>query len=945
MNTARGLLALALLAAASPSRAQVFPYESVGQGGRNNIIDSNGESCDNSAFVGGVWTPPNGGQGCYNRHGGLCSADPNHMCDLQLIPKGRCTYGDLAANGGPGGTNTCVWPHGAGRCTGNTHVGCVTDAYISSGGTVTATGVSNMCSGTPGGVNTCDMTIDPYGGPFRTACVCDGENAAAANFETAVCGTAGGTLKAVCSDGDPERDTGGYGTALGVELNLGSGNVSFAAMGPAVTGATTPVSSPPYALEDIPSNDTIEPQRGAGSINRPGAAVTPIHEGRATEARDINANFNAALGITKAVSFGDSYWGDSGFASAPVTGTFNTHIVVFSCDPPVGFATDQKIDPTPAAPNSGDEAYCSQQGRDGISFQWSRNLTPAEQALPTCPPACKKDFDITTTEIEAFIAAGLQDPDAGAQLAIQSGEGPSVGAGDVIGVAVVTSATWLNSNDMRCRMGGWGSPAGEIGRCFDGPASCNPALNDANGNQPACAAQGNGCRACNGPISVSNPLGMPIGYNTHGLPELDLALGERIGGIAGVTSLVRVPLFVVGTTGFAASDFRDLPGTAVGSLDLADMGLVDVLGSPFAVGVGAGGTFGTGLLPIGENCCTTTPNGPAGRHSDRVAAGCGGRSGHHVQPRVRPRSGSGRHPWMHERHDGGDQRSERLQPAAGQGRQRREDERVLRDRPGRPGDDLQRGLVGDHPGFGESLRPARREPCGRLALHGCAVQLRQPEPEVLQLDRVVHVPGHRSLRAAEHRHPGQGEHDVLPARGQQLRTAPTPIVLTVIDGDGICDDVDNCPTVANPDQADSDADGVGNVCDNCTAVSNPRVAANFTTTNPWATLTGGQRDDDHDGYGNKCDAKFPGVTGLLVGAGDLTQFRASNGKNRTGDTCGTSGTRPCAIFDLDEGTAALLGPADLAQFRALNGKAPGPKCATCPQACTAGTAGTCGAIP
>lgn len=33
------------------------------------------------------------------------------------------------------------------------------------------------------------------------------------------------------------------------------------------------------------------------------------------------------------------------------------------------------------------------------------------------------------------------------------------------------------------------------------------------------------------------------------------------------------------------------------------------------------------------------------------------------------------------------------------------------------------------------------------------------------------------------------------------------------DGDGILDDADNCPAVANADQQDTDADGLGDACD------------------------------------------------------------------------------------------------------------------------------------
>jgi hypothetical protein len=41
------------------------------------------------------------------------------------------------------------------------------------------------------------------------------------------------------------------------------------------------------------------------------------------------------------------------------------------------------------------------------------------------------------------------------------------------------------------------------------------------------------------------------------------------------------------------------------------------------------------------------------------------------------------------------------------------------------------------------------------------------------------------------------------------------------DRDGIIDDRDNCPHVANPDQTDTDGDGVGDACDNCPDDFNP----------------------------------------------------------------------------------------------------------------------------
>jgi len=57
------------------------------------------------------------------------------------------------------------------------------------------------------------------------------------------------------------------------------------------------------------------------------------------------------------------------------------------------------------------------------------------------------------------------------------------------------------------------------------------------------------------------------------------------------------------------------------------------------------------------------------------------------------------------------------------------------------------------------------------------------------------------------------------------------------DNDSICDDVDNCSTIANLTQKDTDNDGVGDVCDNCPEVSNPD-----------------QTDTNEDGLGDACSS-------------------------------------------------------------------------------------------
>ena len=110
------------------------------------------------------------------------------------------------------------------------------------------------------------------------------------------------------------------------------------------------------------------------------------------------------------------------------------------------------------------------------------------------------------------------------------------------------------------------------------------------------------------------------------------------------------------------------------------------------------------------------------------------------------------------------------------------------------------------------------------------------------------------------------------------------------DGDGADDGTDNCPTMANADQADNDSDGQGDVCD----ADDDNDGAADTTDNCETVTNPDQLDADGDGKGAACDTqelpvskddcdndgwkRFDGAA-TFANRGDCVSFVATGARN------------------------------------------------------------------
>ncbi len=141
--------------------------------------------------------------------------------------------------------------------------------------------------------------------------------------------------------------------------------------------------------------------------------------------------------------------------------------------------------------------------------------------------------------------------------------------------------------------------------------------------------------------------------------------------------------------------------------------------------------------------------------------------------------------------------------------------------------------------------------------------------------------------------------DPLTAEASSDHDGAALFLMTDFDGDGVPDDVDNCPMTANAGQMASDGDSLGDACDNCPMTTNEDQADGDTDgvgdvcDNCSINANADQADGDTDGVGDVCDncptnANSGQADGDLDGVGDVC------------DNCPANANSDQADLDMDE---------------------------------------------
>jgi hypothetical protein len=148
---------------------------------------------------------------------------------------------------------------------------------------------------------------------------------------------------------------------------------------------------------------------------------------------------------------------------------------------------------------------------------------------------------------------------------------------------------------------------------------------------------------------------------------------------------------------------------------------------------------------------------------------------------------------------------------------------------------------------------------------------------------------------------GSDASSVTTANVQMTFTLTVLPAVTDTDGDGVPDSTDNCPTVANTDQADADGDGIGDLCDSNAHAPVVGTAAPDSNGNEGDTLTTNGSFTDADGNGTLTITKASGDGTVTDNGGGTWSWSLSTNDNGSGSVTveATDGEHPVATDDFN----------------------------------------------